>query len=390
MYVPQYEYMKMIADANIGLFKELGHAAAGHNGPYYQLDSPVRNSAYYLAIYSYLYRVTHENIYLDMCEMLYAYIRDVHKESFSGAIRCMDMNTSTYSFGPDRLNGLIGQAWVIDALLSYYEVSELPDVLEMAISITKSQKYDSSLHLWHRIDVSGEDLGIDRAYNHNVYFAASAARLLEHHYESSLDEEIRDFLSLGAERDFRVNMSGRLRHQVAIPIHANAWQRAWIIAKRLAKVALSPFKNLNPKKLDVAYQENGYQIFDMYGFKMLEKRYGNLPLFSSKKYRKAKAYALDLNSMNKRLGVKDGSRHLNEYGYLYNSPAFEYPYIAEIDSSDFAALNALIDVHRRYMLDQVTGQFSRNNPDIETFNARTFEIIRYLDAAGFTEKLING
>ena len=70
----------------------------------------------------------------------------------------------------------------------------------------------------------------------------------------------------------------------------------------------------------------------------------------------------------------------NVYSYSYNSPAFEYPYFS-LSHNNFDE-NICDDIYRiqeTLMKDNNTNEFSRNNPDIETWNARTYEIIRYLE-----------
>lgn len=386
MRVPQFEYMKEVADANLVRFMKMGNAAAGNNGPYGQIDSPVRNSASYLISYSYLYKITGNTKYLDACNVLFSYIKRMQSESVSGAIKCMEEDAFDY------LNGLIGQAWVIDALLSFYDASKDEDAIQIAKSIMNSQQYDFNTHLWHRIELDGTDIGIDYAYNHQVYFAASASRLLDYCYEKETDEIIKDFLILGSKRDFRISRSGRLKHFVNVPMQSSFNKKAVDFIKRGIKLMLYPFRSLNLKKIDLGYQERGYQIFDLYGFKLLEGRYGHLPLFTSQKYKKAKEYALDLDAMNRRLGVNQSGRsgELNIYGYPYNSPAFEYPYVAGAERCSPEILDQLYQIQVEYMYDSNTRQFSKNNPDIETFNARTYEIIRFLDESGITERLING
>lgn len=369
----QKEYMIYIANRNYEKFYKQGYATAGHNGPHGHQDTPVRNTAHYLIIYSYLYKTTREKRYKQICEKFVDYICKKQNESKSGAIQCM------LSDKFDHLNGLIGQGWVIEGLLYCYEVLGFERCLDTAMKIYKAQKYDKDLHLWHRIELDGTDIGIDPTYNHQVWFAACSSKLAEYCDDSNIDKILRDFLTVGAKRDFRIHSNGMLKHYVNV---SNEVMQK-IKLRHVIKVCLTPVKSVSPKKFDSKYMEYAYHVFDLYGFSILQEKYGDLPLFSSDVYQKAIAYAENVKQVNQNCGVYSAIKNgdmFNIFSYSYNSPAFEYPYVAEINRfGDKKLHDELYEIQRKLMFNNQTGMFTRNNPDIETWNARTYEIIRYLD-----------
>ena len=176
---------------------EQGYATAGHNGPHGHLDTPVRNTAHYLIIYSYLFKETGDEKYQRICERFVDYLCQMQSKSQSGAIQCMVSDKF------DHLNGLIGQGWVIEGLLYYFEIFGDTRSMDVAKKIYCAQKYDSVSHLWHRIELDGTDIGIDPTYNHQVWFAACSCKLAVYDKTLNVDESIRDFLTAGASRDFR-------------------------------------------------------------------------------------------------------------------------------------------------------------------------------------------
>ena len=111
-------------------------------------------------------------------------------------------------------------------------------------------------------------------------------------------------------------------------------------------------------------------------------------LHCSERYKNALAYALNVDEINRRCGVekalKEG-KNFNIFSYSYNSPAFEYPYIAaslaKIDKDKF---DELYEIQEKLMLNKENGMFSRNNSDIDTWNARTYEIIRFCEKTHLT------
>lgn len=366
--IPQEEYMETIARRNYPKFLEQGYATAGHNGPHGHLDTPVRNTAHYLIIYSYLYKKYREEKFSVICNVFFKYLSEQQKKSKSGAIQCM----ITDKF--DKLNGLIGQGWVIEALIYYYETFGNADALDVARSIFYSQKYDWSKHLWHRIELDGSDIGIDITSNHNVWFAGCSYKLAEYCGDPKIDETISDFLIKGEDVILNVYKTGLLVHTVECDdpmLNKGKW-------KEVIRTLCFPLKCVAPRKFDAKYINYGYHIFDIYGFTILKEKYGDFPIFNNEKYKKSLYYLQDITTLLKRNKVY--SSRSNVFFFPYNNPAFEWPYVAYKNGIfDENVLHQLWDIQMKLMYNPETDDMSRMNPDIETWNARTYEIIRFLE-----------
>ena len=72
--IKQEEYMRYIAERNYDRFFSQGYATPGHNGPHGHQDTPVRNTAHYLIIYSYLFKNTSSKKYCDICKKFADYL----------------------------------------------------------------------------------------------------------------------------------------------------------------------------------------------------------------------------------------------------------------------------------------------------------------------------
>lgn len=371
--IEQEIYMRKIADMYYNRFLSQGYATAGHNGPHGHIDTPVRNTSHYLVIYSYLYKRTKDEKYLRICKLFADYLLREQQKSESGAIQCMVSDKF------DHLNGLIGQGWVIEALIYYYGIRKDDNVLETARCIFYSQVYDWELHLWHRIELNGEDIDIDPTYNHHVWFAACSYKLANLCNDPEIKRIIIDFLTYGAKRDFRVHKDGILCHHVNV----NRPVMKSIQRKKLIKDILSPLRFLNPRKLDPKYMEYAYHIFDFYGFCILKKEFEHLPLFKSLEYKKAEYCAKNIMYIIKQNGIeqyKKNGKSFNPYGFSYNSFAFEYPFVAiSCGWFDNKVIKQIYEIQKELMWDEKSEMFSINQPDIETWNARTYEIIRYIE-----------
>ena len=368
--IEQEKYLYTLGELYYESFKELGHAIPGHNGPHGHLDTPVRNTAHYLIIYLYLYKRTGKERYLELCKTFAEYLCKEQSKSKSGAIECM----ITDKF--DHLNGVIGQAWVIEALLYYYEYTKDDRCLVSAKNIFLSQKYNYEKHAFERVELDGRNIGVDVTYNHQVWFLGCASPLDDYYPELGIRSIAEDFLMAGVERDFRMYSNGDLYHAIAIDSKR-------ITKKTVVKALATPIRNLCPQKLDLHYINRGYHIYDVYGFCILKERYGMLPFFSSQNFKIAVEHAKDIESFNRRNGVYKYINHgsdFNIYGYGYNSPAFELPYISLVEEFYSEQLcRETYDVQTKLMFDEQTGIMCRNNADVETWNAKTYEIVRALE-----------
>lgn len=367
--IPQEEYMEKVARMNIKTFMEQGYATAGHNGPHGHKDTPVRNTAHYLIIYSYLYKKYKERDLEKICSVFFSYLKECQQQSKSGAIQCMETDRF------DHLNGLIGQGWVIEALIYYYEIFKIKEALDVAKNIFFSQKYDWEQHLWHRIELNGEDIDIDPTSNHQVWFAACSYKLVELCDNREIESMIEDFLLHGEKTILSIYSDGLLRHNLNIK-HRFIYKLNKI---RYIKVLLTPFKNLNDRKFDFKYIEYGYHIFDLYGLTILKEKYKNFPIFNSSEFKKAVIYASNIKGLCRK-NKTHNPLISNVYFHKYNSPAFEWAYVALANGFfEQSSLNSLYESLVDNMYDTSKCDFSRNNPDVETWNARTYEIIKYLD-----------
>ena len=372
--IKQEEYMEFVAEKYYKEFFSQGFATPGHNGPHGHIDTPIRNTGNFLMIYTYLYKKNKDSKYLELCKKFAKYICEEAKKSKNGAIKCMTTNKFNY------LNGLVGQAWAIEALLYYYGISYDVECLETACKIFYAQKYDYDLHIWRLQDIDGKDIGISRTYNHNVWFIACASKILEYKEDAEILNIVNDFLTKGVKRDFRIYSNGLLKHLVKIA--ENYYEVLnW---KSIIRFFLYPLRKINLRKLDTRYIEKGYHVFDMYGFCMLEERFPNYDFFSSKKYKKAINYALNYKKLNKELNIYKAIKHKNNnfniYSYTYNSLAFEYPYVSSFfGKKDYKIYKELYEIQCELMYDADTKLFSKYNPDQITFDGKTSEIIKFLE-----------
>ena len=123
--------------------------------------------------------------------------------------------------------------------------------------------------------------------------------------------------------------------------------------------------------------EKGYLCFDLYGFAILKQYNPDLPVFSNPIFRKAVDLGMNEDFL---IGMANESP-FNKYAFAYNSPAFEYPFIAKMlrGTADNIICKKLLDKQIELTLSSDNKYFTSNVNDPNTLKARAYELIRFLD-----------
>lgn len=349
--------IKDVADYHLDDFVRLGHAPAGCNGPYNEIDTPMRNTANWCCTYSYLYLKYGEEQYKIVLEKFRDFLLDEYNYGISGAAICRDNPV-------DKTNGLVGQAWVIEGIVSLYKVFKTGDILDKAISIYKSQQFNSDKGLWVTIDADGSSSN-DIAFNHHIWFAAAGMMISSCRHDEKIEYEINRFLDKASDNCI-VHPNGILYHYCN-PRKGNMAE---------IKHRIRPWATL--LKVNSRYSrfytlEKGYHLFDLYGFALLSLCYGNHNFFKTKKFDKALRKLSDL----KFLTSLSSASAINEYAFPYNSPAFEYPFISKAFhcyNEDIA--NKLWEIQMDLFYNVGQKMFSKKTNDKLTLTARMYEYLR--------------
>ena len=145
---------------------------AGNNGPYFDNEKKFRNQCHWIIIFSKLYRSTGNKNYLKS-------VQDLSKIFFLKEAR-----PHGYSFhhrnkvGKDSSNGLVGQAWSFEALYECYITLNDKKFQLLAEEVYNLHKFDHQNGLWYTLDINGKNTEIDAAFNHQLWFAYSAAQII--------------------------------------------------------------------------------------------------------------------------------------------------------------------------------------------------------------------
>lgn len=359
--------LQRIAEEEYCRIKTSKKIYSGNNGPYKMHDTDVRNSSHWLITFSYLSKV--DNKYSLIVDRLAQYLIEQHKETESGALRCF-LNSS------DTTNGLIGQAWVIEALAYYAKVKKNSDALEAAKKIARVQYFNSQKRVWEIVDIDGKLHGVDFAFNHELWFAAALSTIEN---TEEFESKIVRFLDRCNEDLFDINRNGLIKHfgseklTYYLSVLGKKGYLFYLLEPMKRNIKKNLYKFLPISKYDVEYYERAYHLFNLYAFAILKEKFPTHKIFKSQKLNKSILYSSDIH-------IYDYD-NMNPYLYGYNSPAFEFPYVYSVFGiSNFEEqCNELLDKQMQLTYDHAKKMFSKHTADANTLTASIYMLVRYLD-----------
>ncbi len=371
------EYIINQASEKLNELKKNGYIIGGKNGPYDDNETPVRVCSHWIQIFSFLYKETKNEEYYNAIKILSNYLTSQNIEKTYYSYSCRDKE------GKDHVNGTIGQAWVIEGLVEASRILKDDSYYELAVKMFLNHKFDKKMGLWNRFEIDGRELGFDGTFNHQLWFAAAGAEIIEYKNNEEIKEQINIFLDKCQKNDllFRIHRNGTICHYSCI---SNSTYNFIYYCLREAKNKIKKIIG----QPNMQYKEEGYHYFALYGFAILKENFGKHEVFNSKKLTKAIKYALSEDNYIRQLNISptlDGNKlaskiggNYNIYCFPYNSPFYELPYIAKIFKNDNEAdklLDKLWEIHKENFLDQKNINVVNSNDPI-TLIARIYELLR--------------
>lgn len=361
-------------------YRRNGFVVAGCNGPHNTPETALRNSCHWIIALARAFQLTGDENYKEVAEEIGATLLDKTFRPYGFSFYARECK------GVDRCNGLIGQAWVIEALAELHALTANTIYRDLGIKLAKQHRFDNNFSVWHSLEIDGTVLNIDNVFNHQLWFAAAVA-LINHGPENIvpenflpdeiLNERIQCFMD-SLNENLSLSESGLIKHHIQRLIQSprirfqGLWKhlRQGTLAKRLFKRAVTS------KGADKEARDNGYHAFNTYAFSLLKSVYPNHSFWSSAKHQKLVAYLLDPKLV--------GALEVSIYGFPYNPPGFEIPYSLE-NLSGLTSEEILAEskpwLQRQISLtfNPETKMLDRNCVDQATQSARLYEAARFSD-----------
>lgn len=339
-----------------GLQQKGGCFSGGHNGPYHDPETCARNTSHWTIANLYAWKCTGEQGFKEVAEAAICYLAQAVRESGRNGV------VSREKVGKDKTNGLIGQAWIIEALAEAGWILGHEHALLMGESLFRRHEFDPSANAWLTAPASlGEGPEFDRTFNHQLWFAAAGALLVRCGIE--VQEPIQRFVNHYVEH-VRQYPSGLIHHSNPYFLASDGKQKLKSLARH-ARVLMNRQK--------VYMKSIGYHTFNTYAFAMIEDSLPHLRLGEMESVRKAVDF-VESEDFQSKIG---GS----SYSYAYNPPGFEAAYTLKVfkgvtDPFETPLMKTQIEL----TYDEVSGHFTKNVADANTSAARVYEAARLLEA----------
>jgi len=337
-----------------------GSFPPGMNGPYRDPETPVRNTAHWLITMLKAYDISSDAKFRDSAWRAVKYILSPVTRPMNATFFCRKK--------PDKdfCNGLMGQAWIIEALAISGNKLEDESHIELARNVFMMHPFDQQAGLWRRVNVDGSFNSYDITFNHQLWFAASGS-LLCRGADDHISSMIRKFMDNVLEFHLRVDSTGRIIHTIERP---SAKPRG---IRRMTSFLRRPY---NPQIRDdkMISKEIGYHAFNMYAFSILKQYMPEHPLWKSDKFLSTLGF-MDTSEFIK--GLEN-----NMYGYSYNLSGFETAFTIQEFRSQFSFSKTeewWMEQQLQRSYDPEKKMLNRSADDQETLAARLYEATRIRD-----------
>lgn len=361
------EFENIIRENTNQLVYEYQHEGLAYNtknGPYNDPENLARQLSHLIVMLYYEITYFKKKEYVDAMIMMGKDL--INCFSDNGLIRMREKT------GKDSCNGVIGHAWVLEALACLYRYSQGEIYKEYGDKIIANHMYNKDYYVWLIPDNSK----VDTTFNHQLWYAACMGEYAECTGNTKQIEIVKGFLNNCYI--FQTANNGRIRHLIKPIMHSK---------DALKNIVKNIHFDINGHigKASMVYKEAGYHAFNLLAFAKLYVLFPELSIWNSRKFKRTLMYLnnpeydymletkksnLDITKLWKSVSKKE----INIYGYPYNAVGFEIRTICKIFGIDD---EELIRVHEakqwKYTFDERKKRFCVNCEDEAILNFRTYE-----------------
>lgn len=334
------------AAAGVQMQREGGAMPQGHNGPHRHKMTVARNTSHWAIAFVHAYELSGQERFLQAGRAALNLLMSRSLRPHGGSF------WHRFKNGRDQMNGLIGQTWSLEAL--YYGWKKLGDVRyrEVALDVFLKHRYDWQMGLWYRLDLDGTTVDHELVLNQQIWFAAIGSWLADVDLPS-ITRMVENFLSRLPEK-IVLGPRGRMPRAVLSKPRVRSRVKQW-------------FRNSRNSEIEI-----GYHVFTLCGLAHLFWRFPNHWFWSTGIFARALKFCFSYELWN---DLCD-----NRYGFSYNVPGFELPYVFLAFESLAPSSKNAEEMCQKYMRHQIDCHYNfsvnlleRNTDDSETLAARLYE-----------------
>lgn len=294
-----YEILLKTAEEYLKIQNSDGSFESGHNGPWMDEESKVRNTAHISLILFRAYEIKKDIKFLNAskkaCDFLLLDKNRPYKKNI----------LSRYSGDPT--NGIIGPAWAIEPLIYIGNKLNKQRYLDFAEKIILLHKFSKKRKLWYISNIDGSIGKIDETFNHQLWFAYVALTIGNIKNNEIILNYCNEFFN-GLEKNLTFLEKGLMEHTFRKPGLKYQIKKKLIYLYELSK------GNINP----IFKRSKGYLGFNLHGFALAH--YFNPEMQFWNNLNKKIMDSLDYATNHYPMDLMSGNK---SYGWAYNPTGIE-------------------------------------------------------------------
>jgi hypothetical protein len=350
------------AEQGLKLQAQDGSMPPGHNGPRFDKDTPTRNTAHWLISFLWAYKIEGNEKFKEAAKSGAAYLISHSCRPMKAAFWCRTNPEKDLS------NGLIGQAWAIEALAIAAKELDNPEFGRVATQTFLLHPFDRRYALWHGINVDGSWLPLNLTFNQQLWFAMAGLLITKNAGSNHQVKERVDTFLKCYDKFLFLNRDGLIHH--AIPKMAITQNPV----KKSIKYLFDWKHCVTKRYLNTSV---GYHAFNLYAFAVLfmETQSDSEVFVVRHRLKRAIAFL----RTHRFADTIDN----NIYGYCYNPVGLEAALVVSIFSSYLgdnidimAEIDKWVNIQFRRHFSPEKGLMVKNTGDPDTLAARIYELTR--------------
>jgi hypothetical protein len=338
---------------------------SGTNGPWNDDETPVRNTSHWGITLAYAANITDEDKFLKAAERCSSYLISDQARPYGETFY------HRRSHNKDSCNGLIGQAWTIEALVQLGLQIDDQRLLDLAEQTFELHPFDSTFCGWYAVDIDGQQLGYHFTLNQQIWFAAVGAKIASVCNSRRIEEQVRKFLDALPSLMTRLP-NGPIYHSVVPNSDFNKYVRYAVKNIQRRRIPDPLLHRLRSEyRTKIKRRSIGYHSFILYGLAMLHEEYPSHKFWKTDIIREVRDYTRSKEFLQATLD--------NKFCYTYNCTGIEVAYWEHEVWSESARVHKWASRQFEKCYNVETGLMDRSPHDPTTLAARIYEAIRLPD-----------
>lgn len=338
------------ATAGCELQRSDGSMPPGRNNTWNDPDTPVRCTSHFTVTFLHAFRWTQDERYRQAASRCLEWLCSPAARPHDATFLCRTTRRK------NQCNGLIGQAWALEALLHGF--SELRDqrLLDLATRVFQMHPYDSRTGLFRVREVDGAAKNLALTLNHQLIFVAQGMRLATLGNEV-IQKKVDAFFSM-MQATMALSAEGLIEH------HVRRGTRE--LTRRVFDGVLWPYRR------NIRQRSEGYQSFNMFALAVAHRNRPDATIWRREDM-KSRLRAIHRYAANPSYlaGVKE-----NAFALAYRLTGAELLVFQQEFRLEGATqqIRGLIDLQFEAHWDEEAGLLQRGTGDPATLSSRIYEM----------------